>query len=56
MTDKLRINRADEAAAEQTGYPTLFYAIRRKFWGTHRYPVSPKTSTGTTPRGSDFLA
>ena len=31
MTDKLRINRADEAAAEQTGYPTLFYAIRRKF-------------------------
>ena len=31
MTDKLRINRADEAAAEQTGYPPLFYAIKRKF-------------------------
>ena len=28
---KLRINRADIDAAKQTGYPPLFYAIRRKF-------------------------
>ena len=28
---KLRINRADIAAAKQSGYPPLFYAIRRKF-------------------------
>ena len=31
MTEKLRINRADIGAAKQTGYPPLFYAIKRKF-------------------------
>ena len=28
---KLRINRADQEAAAQSGYPPLFYAIKRKF-------------------------
>ena len=27
----LRINRADQAAATQSGYPPIFYAIKRKF-------------------------
>lgn len=31
MTEKLRINRADEAASKQSGLPALFYAIKRKF-------------------------
>ena len=28
---KLRINRADQDAAAQSGFPPLFYAIKRKF-------------------------
>ena len=31
MQEKLRINRADQAAAKQSGLPALFYAIKRKF-------------------------
>ena len=31
MTHKLRINRADIAAAKQSGYPPLFYTIKRKY-------------------------
>ena len=47
MTDKLRINRADRIPAPVLCNPT-------QVWGTHRYPVSAETSTGTTPRKMIF--
>ena len=31
MSKKLRINRADREASKQTGYPPLFYTIKRTY-------------------------